>query len=1817
MHDTLKQFFRVFVLLCAAVLGSAAALADDTVSSRGFHAGEVHQYNDFDSVNQFNGNLGLAVPLGQTFRTNGSLQYGFSIRYNSQLWNLRNWGDGTNQDPGGGTHGSWRGEGETMEAYPASTFNAGLGWHFAVSGRIVWHPGDVVIGPGETSLPDYADSTGAEHSFGTALHQFGAGATVPVGFSNDSSYYRMRKGDSYYIVDRPDGIQERFQCVAGCGTAYPYWDLDQMSDPYGHVLYVTRAAEPSTTGATWNWTYTEAVGNEPYPDHNVAALTTLRVHGATFKKTGDPYAPYHIVSLALASSADGDAVYLFSYDENVGIIRPEANTYGGRNMVYPVSGGTAPENRIKSWLLKTLTLPSTTNSEGGSWAFDYIVVPGAPDYPNSVTTLTWTTSTGNTVSWETSHYSGLLRSAKLPVGGKVEYKYGTRGFSKRFCDTTLPAARGNFGYIGVGVRQRQIVKANGQNDGRPWLYHGHSYNNLPGSCQIREFIGTTIDPLGNATSTFFSVYFDGDNPDGSWKRAEYGLPFSKFESAAPGLYLSTRVMQCEVSQLADFENPSTAASAFRRMHPRWLQSGETLSCGKTSGGAVLENKLRSTYGRWEYAPGPCGSLSPECGRLNERLKVERVVYHDDGGAFTETTYDEFDGLGHYRSVKTGGDFYSRNFPNGTGGDERIDITNYNPGFVFTGTGFSATDGKDLKTMPWLLDLYDLTVASQAPNGQAGGGGVKAASVLYRFNGTTGFLERKRVAKKDAVCGRDAVSRAQCFNSTVLDGADLVFDSTRTRQGDTITVVERLYGGDNAGLPISDLSAAPPGDPAYIREKLYKAGTLQRSSYLGCTNETILREEDNDVDSETGLVLRSRDSAGAETAYTYDHLGRYLSVDPAGTDAPTFYRYVTASSSAPGKVVIETKNGATVLRDSEVIFDHWGRVGVEREKFATGATAASWSWAYRVHEYHPNNWILSVSTMGPEGAGGPSSPLAIKGKTEYQDYDPFGRPQRVDLPDGSGRYVVYSYAGVRSVVETRHGLAVKGDSKAVVSRKYDRFGNIVAVNEESLSVTPNEARTVYEYDVRDRLTKVLSPNSQTRTMSYDMRGFLLSETHPELYSVGIRYENYDAMGHAGRKRYSAANEPFAPQDLQYLYDGAGRLIEVKELAANRTIKSFRYHPQSGNNIPALSAGKLRSSVRDNWIPAPAELQKPRTDVPVTHEYRYDPSTGRMSGKLTLAGGFAFDVAYAYNALGKASSVTYPLLKACETCTAVLAGPARMVTMDYVQGMLVRLPGYASSITYHPSGAIKQVIHVNRPGDPTKDTKDLFEADPHSLPRAASITTTFANASSWFMDLDYDAAGNVTKAGGQTYLYDKVHRLVEASISGAIQTFAYDANGNLVNFNGTPLSITPSTNRLAVPGTTYDRAGNVLTWTDPRRPTLPATYEWDAALMLVHHKDPRQGKIFVYDANDERVASIDYVSANPEIIETWTARGLENEPLRDFVRRRTKDNATLSWAWRDLLHRDGVLLAEASGTGVTGETEVRHVHVDHLGSVRRVSGRDGVVLEQREFYPYGQEIGEKSSGTRIRFAGHERDNNGALDPFGDLDYMHARYYGMMIGRFLSVDPVEGSAASPQSWNRYAYSRNNPASLYDPDGNAPNGAWKQMTGDRGWADDGHSCISPTEASERRARAEAANAAAKQREAQAEAERQAIIQDYLQFRRSAPYFPEYPTDGYIWPLEGHHEHGGHDEHAEGHGGGHDPHKPHKPGRLRGEGSEEDWEAHREENRLDDWRPLSEREREEMRRQLEGPGGGGGRSGRFRGRGPFPPNPNPRWFPPGARIPR
>lgn len=131
----------------------------------------------------------------------------------------------------------------------------------------------------------------------------------------------------------------------------------------------------------------------------------------------------------------------------------------------------------------------------------------------------------------------------------------------------------------------------------------------------------------------------------------------------------------------------------------------------------------------------------------------------------------------------------------------------------------------------------------------------------------------------------------------------------------------------------------------------------------------------------------------------------------------------------------------------------------------------------------------------------------------------------------------------------------------------------------------------------------------------------------------------------------------------------------------------------------------------------------------------------------------------------------------------------------------------------------------------------------------------------------------------------------------------------------------------------------------------------------------------------------------------------------------------------------------------------MHNDHLGSASVAANKNGGHFWRETYAPYGETLlspaaNDNHPGFTTAPAGafsiYNRSPGSIIwlrqpppkhikDKATGLNYMQARYYDPVIGRFLSVDPVGfvGSGGNPGYFNRYAYTMNDPVNMIDPDG------------------------------------------------------------------------------------------------------------------------------------------------------------------------------------------
>jgi RHS repeat-associated protein len=145
-----------------------------------------------------------------------------------------------------------------------------------------------------------------------------------------------------------------------------------------------------------------------------------------------------------------------------------------------------------------------------------------------------------------------------------------------------------------------------------------------------------------------------------------------------------------------------------------------------------------------------------------------------------------------------------------------------------------------------------------------------------------------------------------------------------------------------------------------------------------------------------------------------------------------------------------------------------------------------------------------------------------------------------------------------------------------------------------------------------------------------------------------------------------------------------------------------------------------------------------------------------------------------------------------------------------------------------------------------------------------------------------------------------------------------------------------------------------------------------------------------------------------------------------------------------------LAAEYATGVAQDSGTTYLTADHLGSTRLVTDGGGNPVHRFDYMPFGEDLSGFGNRNLIasynmsavpteKFTGKERDAETGLDYFG------ARYFSSAQGRWTSPDKpfADQHIEDPQSWNLYAYVRNNPLRLVDDTGEGAKekleGAWQ----------------------------------------------------------------------------------------------------------------------------------------------------------------------------------
>lgn len=618
------------------------------------------------------------------------------------------------------------------------------------------------------------------------------------------------------------------------------------------------------------------------------------------------------------------------------------------------------------------------------------------------------------------------------------------------------------------------------------------------------------------------------------------------------------------------------------------------------------------------------------------------------------------------------------------------------------------------------------------------------------------------------------------------------------------------------------------------------------------------------------------------------------------------------------------------------------------------------------------------------------------------FDLAGRVTSVTTPDNA--VVTTAYSGNSVTVTDQAGKPRRSIT--------DGLGRLTRVDEPDANNNLDSAGspvqpTSYAYDVLDDLTSV-SQGVQTRTFVYDSLKRLTSATNPE--SGAVTY-GYDANGNLTSK-----------------VDARSITTTMSYDALNRiTSKTYNDTPQTAPINYYYDAQTLPSG-------APTFSRGSSTGrlVAVTYgsgssegTYRGYDQLGRVVTQYQRTDSVNYLVEASYSLNSSMLTQTYP----------AVPGAADRRVVSYTNDAVGRLSSLNTSATsYAPAAGVSSIGYASHSALSTETYSNglIHAIDYNNRLQPTQIRLGTSGNPTSVISLGYTYGttnnnGNVlthTYSGGglsytQNFGYDSLNRLTTANENGTnwSQTNAYDRYGNRwIDLGGGNQSLYFNTANNRITGSSYDSAGNLL-----NDGTHAYTYDAENKIAKVDN-----ASAYVYNGEGLRVRKL--LGENLRFV-----YGIGGELIAEF------SGATGSLQ-KEYVYGTSGLLATIEPTAVNANG-TRYTTPDHLGSTRVVTSSGASVISRHDYMPFGEELGAgiggrtagmgfpgTSDGIRQKFTSKERDVETGLDYFG------ARYYRNTHGRFTSADPLYYTPSrprDPQQFNLYAYVRNSPLRMVDPDG------------------------------------------------------------------------------------------------------------------------------------------------------------------------------------------
>ncbi|HAS6097446.1 TPA: type IV secretion protein Rhs, partial [Vibrio vulnificus] len=872
-----------------------------------------------------------------------------------------------------------------------------------------------------------------------------------------------------------------------------------------------------------------------------------------------------------------------------------------------------------------------------------------------------------------------------------------------------------------------------------------------------------------------------------------------------------------------------------------------------------------------------------------------------------------------------------------------------------------TDEKGSRFATWSYDPSGRAVLSEHSSG------VDRTSVTYNPDGSVtvtnalGHEQHYLFSRYNGKLKPDSIQGAACTGfagGTKLFGYDTngELKSIINEEGQSFS-----YQYDQRGLEISRTSST--GDTITTQwHSEFPKPTKITSSYL-------VQEFTYD-DHQRLLTLKLIDRTNSDVrqwAFEYypDSLGvpgQLKSVDGPRVDVDDVTRFEYDAQANLSRVINSLGH--------VVSFDNYDAHG--RAQSVTDANGVSYSLNYNtlgqlisstgpdgttLYSYDESGLLVSITlptnstfTYEYDAAQQLMAVIDANGNRQSINRDSLGNIEQVELKDNSGIAhwkQLHSYTLNGWLSSTTNGTGnvytYSYDKTANLTGKVDPSGNAYAYRYDGFSnllqsIDPVNRATAMQYNDNALVTRVTDPRGRRTYYSYNGYGDVLSVQSPD---TGTAHYTYDKAGNLIGK--TDANG----QVFTYHYDALNRLSSITVDGQPNASVTFRYdEPEALYGVGQLTSIKDASGIS---------------------KYSYTAS-GELASQELIVDGRTLLTNYTYDGVGLLASIEYPSGRKAVYQRNV-AGEVIGITLN--NGVNSRT--LVSDLVRKPFGSVTDLTHGN----------GLWEERQYDMNyQLESVQVAGAMHRSYL----YTANSNVDSITdlmdsrySQTFNYDKLSRLIDATGGYGTREYNYNYNGNrtAIYRDGVKdsYSIVFNSNRLTKTSIgsitySYDANGNTIgRGTD--------VFVYDTFNRLTEATVNGETSIYHYNSAHQRVRK----SAGG--VDVLYVYGLDGELLAEV-------DAGTGQTQREYVWLDGQLVAYlVDGT-------VYHVHNDNLGTPQALTDETGATVWKASYSPFGKAtVTTEQIKFNLRFPGQYYDAETGLH------YNWHRYYDPALGRYLQSD------------------------------------------------------------------------------------------------------------------------------------------------------------------------------------------------------------------------